>query len=543
MKGHLVSILLGALLIVTMIVPAEEETRDEPRDTLSYSVYVDEGPTLNQALVLDQLDQQSSEKDGAEKIGGSLPKDGLAQSFKPTLPTLTKVILCLKSTGSAEFYNYYVYIKQTLTGSVLTSASIPRSSIIVGTGYYTFDFSDISVTPGSTYYIVVRGVSSSGDSSSVYWWYGYPDPYPNGNAFEEYIDGSWSYFKYSGNNCDFCFQSYGIPSGTNNPPNTPSPLSGPSSGTVGSKLSYTTSATDPDTDYIYYGLDFNGDSTSDAWTDYSYPSGAPVTIHITFYITGTYYIRVQAKDIHGALSGFSSAKTVTIGGSSNTAPNTPSTPIGPITGTIGVSSSYETSTTDPDGDEVRYGWDWNGDDIVDEWSGLQSSGTSCSLSHAWSTAGTYQVKVKAEDEYGAESSWSPTLTVTISAANNPPEKPSKPTGQTKGKPGTSYSYTTSTTDLDGDNVYYWFDWGDGTNSGWVGPYSQGSSISETHSWTTQGTFPVKVKAKDVHDEESVWSDSLSVSMPKQKSVYALMNRILRHYPIVLEFLRDYMMCF
>jgi hypothetical protein len=545
MKEKFIHMLLMALLIMTVIFPALS-AEIEPKETQNgMTWYVEEygdKSTRQTAPTLDQLDQQSTKKDGAQMIGGSMPKDGLAQSFKPTLPTLTKVKLSLKSTATPEYVYYYVYIKQTLTGSVLTSASILSSSIIVGTGLYTFDFSDISVTPGTTYYIIVRGVTSQ-TGSSVYWWYGYPNPYVNGYAYDENTDGSWSSFKPSGYNVDFCFETYGLPSGPNNPPNTPSPLYGPSSGTVGSTLDYTTSTTDPDGDYIYYGLEEDGDSTSDSWSPFSFPSGALVTVHITFDSVGTYHYRVQAKDIHGALSGFSSTKTITISSGGNNAPQVPSAPSGPTTGTIGVSYSYSTSTTDDDGDQVKYGFDWDGDDTVDEWSGLQASGTSCSLSHSWSTAGTYQVKVKAEDEHGAGSSWSPTLTVTISAANNPPEKPSTPSGQTKGKPGTSYTYSCSTTDVDDDNIYYWFDWGDGTNSGWVGPFTQGSSISEAHTWAAKGTYPVKVKAKDIHDEESVWSDPLSVSMPKTRSYFPVIQRILDKYPILSQMLQHYLDAF
>ena len=38
--------------------------------------------------------------------------------------------------------------------------------------------------------------------------------------------------------------------------------------------------------------------------------------------------------------------------------------------------------------------------------------------------------------------------------NEPTEKPSKPSGPTSGKAGTSYSYSSSTTDPDGDQVWY-----------------------------------------------------------------------------------------
>ncbi|GAG82097.1 unnamed protein product, partial [marine sediment metagenome] len=56
----------------------------------------------------------------------------------------------------------------------------------------------------------------------------------------------------------------------------------------------------------------------------------------------------------------------------------------------------------------------------------------------------------------------------MSYNNTPPEKPSQPSGPTALMVGVQGSFSTSTTDPDGDNVYYLFRWGDGTNSGWIG---------------------------------------------------------------------------
>ena len=97
----------------------------------------------------------------------------------------------------------------------------------------------------------------------------------------------------------------------------------------------------------------------------------------------------------------------------NHAPSRPSTPSGPSTGTIGTTYSYSTSSTDPDGDKIHYGFDWDGDGTVNNWSGLENSGDSCSKSHTWSSAGTYQVRVRACDSHGRESDWSDPLSVTM----------------------------------------------------------------------------------------------------------------------------------
>jgi hypothetical protein len=102
---------------------------------------------------------------------------------------------------------------------------------------------------------------------------------------------------------------------------------------------------------------------------------------------------------------------------------------------------------------------------------------------------------------------------TVEFINTPPEKPERPSGSMSGKINVNYTYWTSTVDVDGDQIWFWFEWGDGTNSGWVGPYNSGTIGSANHSWTAEGSFNITVKAKDIADAESNWSDPLLVSMP------------------------------
>ena len=96
--------------------------------------------------------------------------------------------------------------------------------------------------------------------------------------------------------------------------------------------------------------------------------------------------------------------------------------------------------------------------------------------------------------------------------NDPPNTPSTPSGPTSGQSGQSYTYSTSATDPESNNVYYWFDWDDSTNSGWVGPYTSGQTGSASHSWSSDGTYDIKAKAKDIHNEESGWSPTLTVTI-------------------------------
>jgi len=102
--------------------------------------------------------------------------------------------------------------------------------------------------------------------------------------------------------------------------------------------------------------------------------------------------------------------------------------------------------------------------------------------------------------------------------NDPPLKPQRPSGTANGEVGVEYTYTSVTTDPDEDQIYYWFDWGDGTDSGWLGFYTSGDMVSTTHIWNEEGTYEIKVKAKDTEDAESVWSDPLAVTMPLNQQI-------------------------
>jgi len=112
----------------------------------------------------------------------------------------------------------------------------------------------------------------------------------------------------------------------------------------------------------------------------------------------------------------------------------------------------------------------------------------------------------------------PEVELTLKTAGAP-NTPNRPSGPTSGSSGTSYNYKTSTTDPEGNDVYYLFDWGDGSDSGWKGPYSSGEEISLSNSWSRSGSYNIKVKAKDINDIQSGWSDSLRISIPRSRSLF------------------------
>lgn len=104
-------------------------------------------------------------------------------------------------------------------------------------------------------------------------------------------------------------------------------------------------------------------------------------------------------------------------------------------------------------------------------------------------------------------------TVTANFGGAPPNTPQTPDGQAFGFRGIEYTYTSKTSDPNGDDVYYMWDWGDGSTMTWVGPYHSGDSVSTPHTFQISGSFNVRVKAKDTSNAESDWSPSLPVTMP------------------------------
>ena len=70
--------------------------------------------------------------------------------------------------------------------------------------------------------------------------------------------------------------------------------------------------------------------------------------------------------------------------------------------------------------------------------------------------------------------------------------PNAPSGPAAGVVNTSYAYSTGgATSSIGHPVQYFFDWGDGTNSGWLTV----GTTSASHTWTTWSTYRVQVQAR------------------------------------------------
>jgi len=95
----------------------------------------------------------------------------------------------------------------------------------------------------------------------------------------------------------------------------------------------------------------------------------------------------------------------------NYQPDSPEAPHGPVTGLVDMEETFTASATDPDGDQVYFMWDWDGE--TSDWLGPYDSGVPVDAGHVWTTPGSKSVAVKVKDQYDAESPWSSPATIML----------------------------------------------------------------------------------------------------------------------------------
>lgn len=124
-------------------------------------------------------------------------------------------------------------------------------------------------------------------------------------------------------------------------------------------------------------------------------------------------IKIIVTTNQGSCESISSSNFTISQGSTNNPPSIPNRPSGPTKGKTFVDYTFSTVSTDTDGDDIRYGWDWDGDSLVDTWTDYNASGMTIYCNHSWINPGIYSIKVIAEDDNGLQSSYSPMWPIMI----------------------------------------------------------------------------------------------------------------------------------
>ena len=158
---------------------------------------------------------------------------------------------------------------------------------------------------------------------------------------------------------------------------------------------------------------------------------------------------------------------------------------------------------DPDGYIVSY--QWNFDD-----------GTTSDIAnpiHVFLSEGTYDVRFSVIDN---DDNIDTVFCMIVLEEQFPPDIPNKPFGPTGTFTGETYTYTAVTTDPEGNDIKYGWDFGDGSSIKWSDWYNSGETCNISYKWNTLGDHLVRVKVRDIHDAESYWSDPLIVTTTDNK---------------------------
>lgn len=196
MKRKILGFLI-CMMLVTIVLPTSIRIK-------SVNVGINNGNILSNVEYV--LDQKQLLHDGDSKIHRSI---WMAQSFKPSMTPLTKVLLKIEKPVVIE-YPLELSIRRYLNGSELTYMQIPSSQIPYYIHWVEFDFADIEVEIGETYYMVIRTNSPSG--KSYRWLDNYNqtgDSYENGKQWISFHGGyDWSPTEYENSFIDSTFQTY-----------------------------------------------------------------------------------------------------------------------------------------------------------------------------------------------------------------------------------------------------------------------------------------------------------------------------------------------
>lgn len=251
--------------------------------------------------------------------------NGYAQSFIAQTTSIGKAELYLNFNGACATSGgtITVGIRSTLTGVWLTSITRNQADLIAG-DWALFDFPDLSVTNGNTYYLVA--LTSDRD---LYWLASSANPYANGSHYYSTNGGSsWT----NNTTYDHVFRIYDgalttvplakskvwrvklevqdgngntaqavrdvIGNGYNTAPSVSAFTVTPTSGTIATNFSFSATGSDPNTvswdNFLNYRFDTEGDGNYDA------EFGSSATTSKIYARSGIYTASVEARDRYHA---------------------------------------------------------------------------------------------------------------------------------------------------------------------------------------------------------------------------------------------------
>lgn len=313
------------------------------------------------------------------------------QSFTPTQNMLEEVMLYLNRTASVSGHIDLRIQTARTGGTVLTTDSNLVATLYSSSGPFPclFDVPDVSLTPGTEYWISVNLTDNLG-SDYVTWFAS------SSNSGEPGVGDCWTYdgfnwHEQTGN--DFAFFTTGYTDSNIDP-------------TACFTHSESNLVVDVDAGC---STDSDGTITTYQWdwtNDGSYDDTGETETH-TYSSGGTYTIKLRVIDNDGGSDTKTHSVTVSAGGG-NVAPTAAFT-----TSASGLTVNVDGSgSSDSDGTITSYQWDWTNDGSYD------TTSASDSASHTYSSADTYTIKLRVVDNGSATDTVTHQVTVSTGGGSS-----------------------------------------------------------------------------------------------------------------------------
>ncbi|MCR9286125.1 MAG: glycoside hydrolase family 9 protein [Bacteroidetes bacterium] len=243
--------------------------------------------------------------------------------------------------------------------------------------------------------------------------------------------------------------------------------------------------------YVSFDASASSDADSDPLTySWDLTNGhvhTGVTTTRTFTVPGVYNIVLTVDDGNGGTA--TATGTVTV---INPTPQPPTAVIvaNPTSGGVPLTVAFDaTTSTDPNADNLTYSWDF----------GDGNTSTMDIVSHTYTAIGTYTATLIADDGNNGTD----TTTVTISVTNTAPTASFTATPNNGAPPLAVTFDATASTDANGDNLTYSWDFGDGNT---------GTGVTTNYTYTAIGTYTATLTVDDGNGGTDTYSDVITVSV-------------------------------
>jgi len=273
---------------------------------------------------------------------------------------------------------------------------------------------------------------------------------------------------------DYIIKNGSFTIGGNRPPEASFTFS-PAEPTTRDTVQFTDQSTDPDGEVVSWEWDF-GDGTTSTERNPSHQYKTP----------GTFTVSLTVTDDEGAEDSFS--REITVSQPPGEPPQAGFT-FSPAEPTTRDTVQFTDQSSDPDGEIVGWLWDF-GDGIGSE---------SRNPIHKYSVIGTYTVTLVVTDNDGAKATISKEVRVRPFPYNKPPVARFSAPGQAREEE--PIQFTDESKDPDGELVFWFWDFGDGSVS---------TERNPSHRYSANGTYTVTLIVADNDGATDKFSQEIKV---------------------------------